>query len=121
MEKTTLVLGASPNPERYSNKAVRSLKKKNIPVIGIGKRESFIDDLKIIKGMPVNLGPVHTVALYLNASNQREYYSYILSLNPKRVIFNPGTENNNFAEILINEGIEVENGCMLVMLACGQF
>jgi predicted CoA-binding protein len=121
MEKITLVLGASPNPERYSNKAVRSLKKKNIPVIGIGKRESYIDDLKIIKGMPGNLGPIHTVALYLNAANQTEYYSYIISLNPKRVIFNPGTENSKFAEMLIKEGIEIENGCMLVMLACGQF
>jgi predicted CoA-binding protein len=121
MEKTTLVLGASPNPGRYSNKAVRSLKNKNIPVIGIGKREAFIDDLRIIKGMPDNLGPIHTVALYLNANNQKEYYSYILSLNPKRVIFNPGTENEDFLEILTGEGIEVVSGCMLVMLSCGQF
>src|SRR5512140_1491542 len=121
MEKITLVLGASPDNERYSNKAVRSLKNKNIPVIGIGKKEGYIDDLKIIKGLPDNLGPVHTIGLYLNAINQKEYYCYILSLNPKRVIFNPGTENDEFAELLTDEGIEVVSGCMLVMLACGQF
>jgi predicted CoA-binding protein len=121
MEKITLVLGASPNPERYSNRAVRSLKNKNIPVIAIGKRESYIDDVRISKGLPDKLGQVHTVSLYLNATNQKEYYCFILSLNPKRVIFNPGTENDDFAELLMSEGIEVVSGCMLVMLSCGNF
>ena len=91
MEKTTLVLGASPNPERYSYRAVKNLQKKKIPVIAIGKKEYDMDDLTIRKGMPDDIGPVHTVALYLNAKNQKEYYDYILSLNPKRIIFNPGT------------------------------
>lgn len=121
MEKTTLVLGASPNPERYSNRAVKSLKNKNIPVIAIGKRESYIDDVRINKSLPDNTGPIHTVSLYLNATNQKGYYCFILSLNPKRVIFNPGTENDDFAELLMSEGIEVVSGCMLVMLSCGNF
>jgi uncharacterized protein len=121
MEKTTLVLGASPNPERYSYRAVKTLQKKNIPVIAIGKREYVGDDLKIVNGMPDDIGPIHTVTLYLNAKNQQEYYDYILSLNPKRVIFNPGTSNIEFEEILRNTDIEVVTDCMLALLACGQF
>jgi predicted CoA-binding protein len=122
MEKTTLVLGASPNPERYSNRAVKTLQKKNIPVIAIGKREHNMDGLLIQKGMPDDIGPIHTVALYLNAKNQEEYYKYILSLNPQRVIFNPGTSNLEFEELLSSTtDIEVCTDCMLAMLACGQF
>lgn len=121
-EKTTLVLGASPNPERYSNRAVKTLQKKNIPVIAIGKREYNMDGLVILKGMPADIGPVHTVALYLNAKNQQEYYKYILSLKPQRVIFNPGTSNEEFEDLLSSTtDIEVCTDCMLAMLACGQF
>lgn len=121
MEKTTLVLGASPKPERYSNRAVRTLQRKNIPVFAIGKRESMVDDITIMKGMPENLGKIHTVTLYLNAENQKEYYDYILSLNPERVIFNPGAGNSEFENILTSEKIEVVTDCMLALLACGQF
>ncbi len=120
MEKVTLVLGASPNPERYSYRAVRKLQEKQIPVIAIGKKEFEMDNITIRKGMP-DVGPVHTVTLYLNAKNQEEYYDYILSLNPQRIIFNPGTMNEPFAEILEKENIEVVTDCMLAMLACGQF
>jgi predicted CoA-binding protein len=120
MEKLTLVLGASPNPERYSYRAVKRLQDKNIPVIAIGKKEIELDNISIRKGMP-DVGPVHTVTLYLNAKNQEEYYDYILSLNPSRVIFNPGTINEAFEEVLRKENIEVVTDCMLAMLACGQF
>jgi len=121
MEKTTLVLGASPNPERYSYRAVRSLLSRKMPVIAIGKRDFLKDDLKIRKGLPENVGPVHTVALYLNANNQKEYYDYILSLKPARIIFNPGTANIEFEDILRKQGIEVISDCMLIMLSCGKF
>jgi predicted CoA-binding protein len=121
MEKITLVLGASPNPERYSLKAVRTLQSKNIPVIAIGRRDIDTDNLRIRKGLPDDIGPVHTVTLYLNAENQKEYYDYILSLHPRRVIFNPGTANSEFADMLKKENIEVVSDCMLVMLACGKF
>lgn len=120
MEKVTVVLGASPNPERYSNRAVKKLLEKQIPVVAIGKKESEIDSVLIRKGMP-DIGTVHTVTLYLNAKNQEEYYDYVLSLNPKRVIFNPGTMNEEFEEILRKEDIEVVTDCMLAMLVCGQF
>ena len=121
MEKITLVLGASPNPERYSYRAVRSLLSRKMQVIAIGKRDYRCDDLSITKGMPDNVGPVHTVALYLNANNQKEYYDYVIRLNPKRIIFNPGTANSEFEEMLRKKGIEVVIDCMLVMLACGKF
>ncbi len=121
MEKTTLVLGASPNPARYSFRAIKTLQNKNIPVIAIGRREIDADNLRIRTGMPEDIGPVHTVTLYLNAENQKEYYDYILSLNPRRIIFNPGTENREFADFLRNRNIEVVSDCMLAMLACGIF
>jgi uncharacterized protein len=116
-----LVLGASPNPERYSHRAVRTLKRKNIPVIAIGRREYNSDDLIIRKGLPHDIGEIHTVTLYLNAKNQEEYYEYILSLKPRRVIFNPGATNEEFQEICRTKDIEVVTDCMLAMLACGQF
>lgn len=120
MEKITLVLGASPNPERYSYRAVRKLQDRQIPVIAIGKKECEMDNFTIRNGMP-DIGTVHTVTLYLSPKNQEEYYDYILSLNPKRIIFNPGTMNEEFAGILEKEDIEVVIDCMLAMLACGQF
>jgi predicted CoA-binding protein len=121
MEKITLVLGASPNPDRYSYRAVRSLLSRKIPVIAIGKRDFVRDDLKIMKTLPEDIGSVHTIALYLNANNQKEYYDDILSLRPERIIFNPGTANTEFEELLRKKGIEVVNDCMLVMLSCGKF
>jgi len=121
MEKTTMVLGASPNPERYSFRAVRTLQCRNIPVIAIGFRDYDKDNLTIRKGKPEDIGQIHTVTLYMNARNQEDYYDYILSLNPKRIIFNPGTTNPEFAAIARDKGIEVVDDCMLVMLQCGKF
>jgi len=121
MEKVTLVLGASPKPERYSNKAVKRLLKYNYDVVAIGLREEFIDRIRIRKGMPEDLGPVHTVALYLGPDNQRPYYDYIISLNPKRIIFNPGTVNPELANLARKKGIQTVNGCVLVMLSKGKY
>jgi uncharacterized protein len=121
MEKVTLVLGASPNPDRFAYKAVRSLQRRNLPVIAIGRRDVDLGNLKIRKGMPDDIGPVHTITLYMNAKNQKEYYTYILTLHPKRIIFNPGTTNPELAEIAKKEGIEIVDDCMLVMLNTGKF
>ena len=75
MVKTTLVLGASPNPNRFAYKAIRSLQRRNIPVVGIGRRDVDIDEtFKIRKGKPENIGKIHTVTLYMNAKFQMEYY-----------------------------------------------
>ena len=121
MEKTTLVLGASANTERLSYDAIRSLQKNNIPVIAVGRRDADLGDIKIIKRIPAGITGVHTVTLYLSAANQKEYYSFILSLKPKRIIFNPGTINSELAGMAIRKGIAVVNECMLVMLKQGVF
>lgn len=121
IEKSTLVLGASSNPERYSNKAIRRLQEKKIPVIAIGRKDEDLENIKIRKGMPDDIGSIHTITLYLNSINQKEYYDYILSLHPKRIIFNPGTMNRELADIARKAGIEVVDQCMLVMLSTGTF
>lgn len=121
MEKLTLVLGASPKPERYSYRAVRNLLSHGIPVIAIGKRAFLLNDFEIKKGLPEITEPVHTIALYLNANNQKEYYDYILAIRPERVIFNPGTANPEFEEILRKHDIVAVNDCLLAMLSCGKF
>jgi len=121
MEKVTLVLGASPNPDRFAYKAVRSLQRRDMPVIAIGRRDVDLGNLKIRKGMPADLGFVHTITLYMSAKHQKEYYNYILSLKPKRIIFNPGTINPELSEIAKKAGIEVVDDCMLVMLNTGKF
>ncbi len=122
MEKTTLVLGASPNPNRFAYKAIRSLQRRNIPVIAIGRRDVDLDEnLKIRSGKPKNIGKVHTVTLYMNAKFQEEYYEYILALEPRRIIFNPGTTNPEFAQKASKAGIEVVDDCLLVMLNNGKF
>ncbi len=120
-DKTTLVLGASPKPERFSNEAVMELRKFNIPVIAVGKREANIGDIRIRTGMPHDIRKIHTITLYLSPKNQKEYYSYILSLNPSRIIFNPGTVNPELAGMAQNIGIKVVNECILVMLDKGTF
>ncbi len=122
MDKTTLVLGASPNPNRFAYKAIRSLQRRNIPVVAIGRRDVDVDDtLKIRKGKPLDIGRIHTVTLYMNAKFQAEYYDYILKLEPKRLIFNPGTANPELAEKAKKAGIEVIEDCLLVMLNNGKF
>jgi hypothetical protein len=121
MNKTTLVLGASSKPERFSYEAIRSLQKNNIPVIALGKREADLGDIKIRKGIPDGITGVHTVTLYMSAANQKEYYSFILSLKPKRIIFNPGTDNPELEQLALKNGIKSVNECMLVMLNRGLF
>ncbi|WP_428223316.1 CoA-binding protein [Flavobacterium sp.] len=116
----TLVLGASSNPERYSFLAISRLLQHDHAVEAIGLRNEKVFDVEIQKGFP-ELQDVHTVTLYLNPQRQKEYYEYILQLHPKRVIFNPGTENPEFYELLQKHTIEVEVACTLVMLGTGQY
>lgn len=116
----TIVLGASPNPERFSYKAVSKLVHYGHEVIAIGKRKSIIENIEIIHDTPF-MDDVHTIAMYLSPENQKEYYNYILSLNPKRIIFNPGTENNELASLAEKKGIEVVEWCVLVMLSTNQY
>lgn len=111
----TLVVGASPNLQRYSNKAVRLLKRYNHEVIPLGIRNGEIDSLQIIKGKPEILN-IHTITLYIGPARQPEYYYYLMGLKPERIIFNPGTENAEFMRLAANQGIETVQNCTLVML-----
>jgi uncharacterized protein len=115
-----VVLGASPNPDRFSYKAVRRLLRQNYQVVAIGKREGMIDNTPIITGQPP-LDGVHTVLIYLASYHQGEIFDYVLSLRPKRVVFNPGTESPEFEEFLESYDIQVVRDCSLVMLATGRF
>lgn len=118
--KKTLVLGASENPARYGNIAVNRLVQHNHPVVAIGKRKGNVAGINIITEHP-EMDDIDTVTLYLNPTNQKPYYDYILSLKPKRVIFNPGTENDELEDMLRKEGIQPVEACTLVMLGTGQY
>jgi predicted CoA-binding protein len=120
-DKVTLVLGASANPDRVSYEAVRILISRGIPVVAVGRKEYDMGDVRILAGRPEIAEKIHTVTLYLSAANQVEYYDYILSLEPKRIIFNPGTINPELAEMATINGILCVEACMLVMLKTGEF
>ena len=118
--KRTLVLGATTKPERYAFIAINRLVENGHSVIAIGKKEGEVAGVKIqIKMLP--LKNIDTVTLYLNPLHQREYYNYIIETKPKRVVFNPGTENPEFYQLLKSNGIEVEVACTLVLLATKQY
>lgn len=116
--KKTVVLGASPKDDRYSNMCVKLLQKNHHPVVAIGRREGEIDDVKIITGNPA-IEKVHTVAIYLAPKNQIEYYDYIIHLNPERIIFTPGSENVELRTKARAYGIETMDACPLVMMNTG--
>jgi predicted CoA-binding protein len=118
--KKTLVLGASDNPQRYSYLAVNRLRSKGHPVVAIGKKPARLGDVDIAtekKAFP----EVDTVTLYLNPKTQEQYYDYILSLHPKRIIFNPGAENPELQRLAKANGIEPMEACTLVLLSTGQY
>jgi predicted CoA-binding protein len=118
--KKTVVLGASPNPVRFSHKAVKSLIRNDQEVVAVGFKEGLIAEEEILLGMPP-IEDVHTVSIYIGSSRQTDYYDYIISLKPKRVIFNPGTVNPEFMGRLKREGIEPVAECMLVLLNEGDY
>ena len=105
MVKKTLVIGASLNNDRYSNIAIRKLLKHNIDVEAIGYKNGNINNVIITNNL-IKFDNIHTVTLYLNKFRQQDYYNYIISLNPNRVIFNPGTENQEFYKILNKNSIK---------------
>jgi len=118
--KKTLVLGASANPARYSYLALQRLAAHNHPVVAVGKRKGSVANIDI-QTDPVNEEGIDTITLYLNPTNQKPYYDYILSLKPKRIIFNPGTENEELYSLARKNGIRVQEACTLVMLSTGQY
>ncbi len=116
----TLILGASLKPNRYSNLAIHKFIENNYEAVGIGLKEGQIGQIKIYLGMP-KFDDIHTITIYMNERNQESYYDYIISLKPKRVIFNPGTYNLKLQDILMDHAIRFENACTLVLLGTQQF
>jgi len=119
-EKKTLVLGASDNPSRYSYMAMNRLQAHNHPVVAVGKREGEVAGV-LISRSPVQEKDIDTITLYLNPTHQKEYYDYIIGLQPRRIIFNPGTENPELMKMAREKGIQPVVACTLVMLATGQY
>ncbi len=120
MNKKTLVIGASLKPERYSNMVIKKLISHNIEVVAFGLRAGKVSGITIVTE-PLQYVNIHTVTLYVNPKNQQQYYNYIVSLQPKRVIFNPGTENPEFYRVLQQYGIAYEVACSLVLLSTNQY
>lgn len=120
MDKPTVVIGASENPDRYSYKAVRSLQNHRITVYPVGRKEGDINGSFIFANQP-HFQNIHTVTLYVGPQNQASWIPYIYSLHPKRIIFNPGTENTAFINEAQAKGIECVEACTLVMLSLGSY
>ncbi|MDX8338489.1 CoA-binding protein [Draconibacterium sp. IB214405] len=120
MSKRTLVIGASENPARYSNKAIHALRRNNHDVVALAKRNGLVDDVAIQTAFPGD-EDIHTVTLYVGPQHQPEYYADIIQMKPQRVIFNPGTENPEFADKLEASGIQAEEACTLVLLSIGNY
>ncbi|MGA0430993.1 MAG: CoA-binding protein [Flavobacteriaceae bacterium] len=116
----TLVLGASTNPERYAYKAIKLLQQKGFEIVAVGAKTGVIDQTPIATEMPPP-NTIHTVSLYIGPERQKPYWETIVALRPKRVIFNPGTENPLLTQKLQAAGIKTENACTLVLLSTNQY
>lgn len=118
--KKTLVLGATTKSDRYAYKAITMLTEKGHTVLAIGQNQGEVAGVKIYtKAIPVK--NIDTITLYLNPKNQRDYYNYIVEAQPKRVVFNPGTENPELYQLLELNNIKVDVACTLVLLATNQY
>jgi predicted CoA-binding protein len=118
--KKTLVIGASETPSRYAYLAVERLKAHGHEVVAIGKEPGTIHGTSI-ETEKKPLDDIHTVTLYVNPSIQKEYYDYIIALKPKRIIFNPGTENAELEQLAGKHGITTEEACTLILLSTNQY
>jgi predicted CoA-binding protein len=119
--KATVVLGASPKAERYSNKAVRLLTKKGYQVIPVHPLASTIEDLAVVRRLADISGPVHTLTVYVSKEISSALEQDLIQLKPERVIFNPGSENPDLSVELNSHGIPTQEACTLVLLNNGQY
>jgi len=116
----TLVFGGSIKPERYSNKAIKSLQEKGVSTVSYGLKPGIVAGISMDTTL-VAYDDIHTITLYMNPKRQKEFYDYFLSLCPKRIIFNPGTENQELASLARANGIAVQEACTLVLLSMDQY
>jgi predicted CoA-binding protein len=119
--KKTLVLGASSKPGRASGEAVTKLRKAGHEVVAIGAQEGQIGDVLVRTDQPIFIDELHTISLYLNPTHQTAFYDYLLTLKPKRIIFNPGTENEEFEKLAQQNQINTERACTLVLLSLNTY
>ncbi len=120
MNHKTLVFGASLNPSRYANLVIKKLVKGGHEVVAFGMKKGVVEGIAIDTELKY-YNDIDTVTFYLNAQKQKAYYQYITALKPKRVIFNPGTENPEFYSILRENHIEFEVACNLTLLSTNQY
>ncbi|NGM62502.1 CoA-binding protein [Sphingobacterium sp. SGG-5] len=118
--KKTLILGASTNPARYSYLVANKLVRKGYPIVNVGRKVGEVAGVTIETATTLH-ADIDTITLYVGPKNQPPYYDYILNTKPNRVIFNPGAENPELAKMLEEQGVEVVEGCTLVMLNTGQY
>lgn len=118
--ETTLVFGASLKPNRYSNMAIKRLQEKNVPTVAYGLKAGLVRSVQITTNL-AEIPKIDVVTLYINPSRQKEFYQDIINLEPRKVIFNPGTENPEFYVLLKAHGVEVQVACTLVLLATNQY
>ncbi|MCS6833332.1 MAG: CoA-binding protein, partial [Flammeovirgaceae bacterium] len=116
----TLILGASPNPTRYAYIAAQRLMEKGHPIVLVGIKKGEINGIPILNHREIQPN-IDTITLYLSPENQKEWYEYILNTHPKRLIFNPGTENDELAQKARQKGIQTVEACTLVMLSLGNY
>lgn len=117
-KETILVLGASSNPNRSSYLATKFLYNKGFSLHTIANKKGKIDELEL-SVQTANITSVDTITIYLNADRQKKYYDYLLSLHPKRIIFNPGTENPEFESLAREHSIDIITGCTIAMFTAG--
>jgi predicted CoA-binding protein len=120
MGKKTLVLGASGNPSRYSNIAINRLRENHHPVIALGRKDTKVADVEVVN-TEQDWQNIDTVTMYLNPKNQKQYYDSILRWKPKRIIFNPGSENVELENLAAENNIETERACTLILLSSNAY
>ncbi len=118
--KTTLILGATPNASRYAYLAAERLTNLGHHIVPVGIKEGRVQGKEILHGKP-DVPEIDTVTLYIGPQHQPDYYDWLLRVAPKRIIFNPGTENAELMKLARENDIEVVSGCTLVMLAGGSY
>lgn len=121
-DKKTLLVGATTNPSRYAYFAAKMFAERHMDFIPIGIKKGEVFGKKILdlKSKP-ELEDIHTITLYIGPAHQEEWMEYLISLNPKRIIFNPGSENPDFFKVAADAGIEVLPACNLVLLTTDQY
>ncbi|HVW15214.1 MAG TPA: CoA-binding protein [Mucilaginibacter sp.] len=120
MDKKTLVLGATPNESRYANLAANRLVRAGHPIVNVGLKNGEVAGVPIEKPEKIHRD-IDTITLYVGPQHQQELYNYILDTHPRRIIFNPGTENSELRRMANEKGIETEYACTLVLLSIGQY